>query len=178
MATTIRQTNQQYAKMPANALLHLEKPLIPVKWFLSARLRWRQPRDVRHYPAAFIETVLQRHHFSAVVAIVIAFVFLVLVGFISDTRLFQLPAAASERNPHLAGKGFEADAISMIMHPQNPYVPTFNANLRFFLVDETNWYFGGGFDLTPFYPFEKDVVHWHQTARQACEPFGTMSIRA
>jgi hypothetical protein len=95
MATTIRQTNQQYAKMPANALLHLEKPLIPVKWFLSARLRWRQPRDVRHYPATFIETVLQRHHFSAVVAIVIAFVFLVLVGFISDTRLFQLPAAAS-----------------------------------------------------------------------------------
>lgn len=95
MAATMRQTNQQYAKIPANALLHLEKPLIPVQWFLSASLRWRKPRDVRHYPAAFIETVLQRHHFSAVVAIVIAFVFLVLVGFSSDARLFQLPAAAS-----------------------------------------------------------------------------------
>jgi coproporphyrinogen III oxidase len=84
----------------------------------------------------------------------------------------QLPAAASERNPHLAGKGFEAVAISMIMHPRNPYVPTFHANLRFFLVDETNWYFGGGFDLTPYYAFEEDVVQWHRTAQQACAPFG------
>lgn len=84
-----------------------------------------------------------------------------------------LPPAASERNPHLAGKGFEAAAISMIMHPRNPYVPTFHANLRFFLVDQDNWYFGGGFDLTPFYPFADDVLHWHQTALAACEPFGT-----
>ena len=84
----------------------------------------------------------------------------------------QLPAAASERNPHLAGKGFEAAAISMIMHPRNPYVPTFHANLRFFLIDETNCYFGGGFDLTPSYPFKEDVVLWHQAAKQACDPFG------
>jgi coproporphyrinogen III oxidase len=84
----------------------------------------------------------------------------------------SLPPAASERNPHLAGKGFQAAAISMIMHPRNPFVPTFHANLRFFLVDDENWYFGGGFDLTPFYPFREDVVHWHQTARAACEPFG------
>ena len=95
LATTIRQTNQQYEKLSTHALLHLEKPLIPVNWFLTARLGWRKPRDVRHYPAAFIESVLQRHHFSAVIAIVIAFVFLVLVGFSSDARLFQLPAAAS-----------------------------------------------------------------------------------
>jgi len=84
----------------------------------------------------------------------------------------SLPPAASERNPHLAGKGFQATAISMIMHPRNPFVPTFHANLRFFLVDNENWYFGGGFDLTPFYPFREDVVHWHQTARAACQPFG------
>jgi coproporphyrinogen III oxidase len=84
----------------------------------------------------------------------------------------SLPAAASERNPHLAGKGFEAAAISMIMHPRNPYVPTFHANLRFFLVDDENWYFGGGFDLTPYYPFAEDVLHWHQCARKACEGFG------
>ena len=84
----------------------------------------------------------------------------------------SLPAAASERNPHLAGKGFQAAAISMIMHPRNPYIPTFHANLRFFIIDETNWYFGGGFDLTPYYPFEEDVVHWHKTARDACDPFG------
>ena len=84
LATTIRQTNQQYEKLSTHALLHLEKPLIPVNWFLTARLGWRKPRDVRHYPAAFIESVLQRHHFSAVIAIVIAFVFLVLVGFSSS----------------------------------------------------------------------------------------------
>ena len=95
LSVNIRTTNQQYGKVPENSLLHLEKPLIPVKWFFSAKLGWRKPRDVRHYPAAFIESVLQRHHFSAVIAIFIAFVFLVAVGFISDTRLFQLPAAAS-----------------------------------------------------------------------------------
>jgi coproporphyrinogen III oxidase len=83
-----------------------------------------------------------------------------------------LPPAASERNPELAGKGFAAAAISMIMHPRNPYVPTFHANLRFFIVDNTHWHFGGGFDLTPFYPFHEDVVHWHQTARAACDPHG------
>lgn len=84
-----------------------------------------------------------------------------------------LPPAASERNPELAGKGFEAAAISMIMHPRNPYVPTFHANLRFFIVDDSHWHFGGGFDLTPYYPFEEDVVHWHKTAKAACDPHGS-----
>ena len=83
-----------------------------------------------------------------------------------------LPPAASERNPHLAGQGFQAAAISMIMHPQNPFVPTFHANLRYFVVGDSHWYFGGGFDLTPFYPFMEDVIHWHTTARDACAPFG------
>jgi coproporphyrinogen III oxidase len=84
----------------------------------------------------------------------------------------SLPSAASERNPHLAGRGFQAAAISMIMHPRNPYVPTFHANLRFFIIDDENWYFGGGFDLTPYYPFREDVVHWHRQAKAACDPFG------
>jgi coproporphyrinogen III oxidase len=84
----------------------------------------------------------------------------------------QLPAAASERNPQLAGMPFKATAISMIVHPRNPYVPTMHANLRFFLIGETAWYFGGGFDLTPFYPFGEDVVHWHRVAKSACDPFG------
>ena len=83
-----------------------------------------------------------------------------------------LPPAASERNPHLAGQGFQATAISMIMHPQNPFVPTFHANLRYFVVGDSHWYFGGGFDLTPFYPFMEDVIHWHTTAHDACKPFG------
>ena len=84
----------------------------------------------------------------------------------------SLPPAASERNPSLTGKCFEATAISMIMHPLNPYAPTFHANLRFFLVDDEHWHFGGGFDLTPFYPFAEDVLHWHRVANKACAAHG------
>jgi len=84
----------------------------------------------------------------------------------------KLPAAATERNPDLRGKGFQATALSMIVHPRNPYVPTMHANLRFFLVDEVSWYFGGGFDLTPYYGFKEDVIHWHQQAFDACTAFG------
>lgn len=89
----------------------------------------------------------------------------------------QLPPAATERNPGLAGRGFQATAISLIVHPRNPYAPTTHMNLRYFLVDaepgETPfWYFGGGFDLTPYYGFSDDVRHWHQQARAACDPFG------
>ncbi|MCC5870996.1 MAG: oxygen-dependent coproporphyrinogen oxidase [Gammaproteobacteria bacterium] len=90
----------------------------------------------------------------------------------------QLPAAATERNPNLTGRGFQATAISLIVHPRNPYAPTTHMNLRFFLVDAESgedpvWYFGGGFDLTPYYGFEEDAVHWHAEARAACVPFGT-----
>ena len=83
-----------------------------------------------------------------------------------------LPAAASARNPQLAGQPFEAAAVSMIVHPRNPSAPTCHANLRFFAVGGGHWHFGGGFDLTPYYPFMEDVVHWHQTARAAVIPFG------
>ena len=88
----------------------------------------------------------------------------------------RLPPAATERKPELAGSPFQAAAISLIIHPQNPYVPTTHANLRFFLIGDDislgNWWFGGGFDLTPYYPFLEDVIHWHQTAKNACEKFG------
>lgn len=77
-----------------------------------------------------------------------------------------LPPAATERNPALAGKPFQALAVSVIVHPHNPFVPTTHMNVRFFAVDADTpvWYFGGGFDLTPFYGFVEDAVHWHQTA--------------
>ena len=84
-----------------------------------------------------------------------------------------LPPAATERNPHLAGHPFQATAISMIVHPVNPYVPTTHMNLRYFLVEgvdgdaDGSWYFGGGFDLTPYYPFEEDIVHWHRVSAEA-----------
>ncbi len=88
----------------------------------------------------------------------------------------ELPAAASARRPELAGRGFEALGISLIVHPRNPYAPTSHANLRFFLAagegTEPVWWFGGGFDLTPYYGFEEDAVHWHRSARAACAPFG------
>jgi coproporphyrinogen III oxidase len=85
-----------------------------------------------------------------------------------------LPAAATERRPELAGRGYEAVSVSLIVHPRNPYVPTSHANVRLFVAhgDAPVWWFGGGFDLTPYYGFEEDAVHWHRCARDACAPLG------
>ena len=87
----------------------------------------------------------------------------------------ELPPSATKGRPDLAGSGFQAVGVSLVIHPLNPYVPTTHANFRFFTAgDDSNpvWWFGGGFDLTPYYPFEEDVVHWHQAAKAACDPFG------
>lgn len=88
----------------------------------------------------------------------------------------KLPAAATANRPELAGRAFQALGLSLIVHPRNPYAPTTHANLRFFIAEKPNaepiWWFGGGFDLTPYYGFEEDCQHWHQTAKQACDPFG------
>jgi coproporphyrinogen III oxidase len=87
-----------------------------------------------------------------------------------------LPASATAHRPELAGRSFEAMGVSLVIHPHNPYVPTSHANVRFFIAEKAGaepvWWFGGGFDLTPYYPFWEDVVHWHRCARAACEPFG------
>jgi coproporphyrinogen III oxidase len=88
----------------------------------------------------------------------------------------QLPASATDARPELAGRSFQAMGVSLVIHPRNPYVPTSHANVRMFVAEkegeEPVWWFGGGFDLTPFYAFEEDVIFWHQTAKNACEPFG------
>ncbi|CEG56604.1 oxygen-dependent coproporphyrinogen oxidase [Legionella fallonii] len=88
----------------------------------------------------------------------------------------QLPASASAHRPELAGRNFSALGVSLVIHPDNPYIPTSHANVRFFLAEKEGadpvWWFGGGFDLTPYYGFEEDCQHWHQTASQACQPFG------
>ncbi len=88
----------------------------------------------------------------------------------------SLPAAASARRPELAGRAFQAMGVSLVIHPLNPYVPTSHMNVRFFLAEAEGeqpvWWFGGGFDLTPYYPFEEDVRYWHQMAHAACRPFG------
>lgn len=87
-----------------------------------------------------------------------------------------LPASATAHRPELAGRSFQAMGVSLVIHPHNPYVPTSHANVRFFVAEKPGadpvWWFGGGFDLTPYYGFDEDCVHWHQTARLACEPFG------
>ena len=88
----------------------------------------------------------------------------------------QLPPSATLLRPELAGRAWQALGVSLVIHPRNPYVPTSHANVRFFIAEkpgaEPVWWFGGGFDLTPYYGFEEDAVHWHQTAKQACDPFG------
>lgn len=88
----------------------------------------------------------------------------------------SLPQAATTKRPELVGCSFQAMGISLVIHPLNPYIPTTHANVRFFVAQkegqEDIWWFGGGFDLTPYYGFEEDVISWHQEAKNLCEPFG------
>ncbi|WP_024304282.1 oxygen-dependent coproporphyrinogen oxidase [Pseudogulbenkiania sp. MAI-1] len=87
-----------------------------------------------------------------------------------------LPPSATAHRPELAGRHWEAMGVSLVVHPQNPYVPTSHANVRFFIAEKAGeapvWWFGGGFDLTPFYGFEEDARHWHRVAHDLCLPFG------
>jgi coproporphyrinogen III oxidase len=87
-----------------------------------------------------------------------------------------LPPSATAARPELAGRSFQAMGVSLVIHPHNPFVPTSHANVRFFIAEKEGaapvWWFGGGFDLTPYYGFTEDVVHWHRVAREACTPFG------
>ena len=97
------------------------------------------------------------------------------VGF-SDVSGARLPPSASAHRPELAGAGWRAMGVSLVLHPRNPYLPTTHMNVRFFQAqrdgEEVAWWFGGGFDLTPFYPFDEDVRHWHEVARDLSMPFG------
>ena len=88
----------------------------------------------------------------------------------------KLPPSATAHRPELSGRTWRACGVSLVIHPKNPFIPTSHANVRFFIAEkegeEPVWWFGGGFDLTPFYPFVEDVIHWHQTAKELCQPFG------
>jgi len=107
------------------------------------------------------------------------------VGF-SHVSGKSLPPSATATRPDLAGKAFHAMGVSLVIHPRNPYVPTVHMNVRFFLAGAPDpkaaapgpaapatWWFGGGFDLTPYYGFDEDAVHWHRTAKAACDPHGS-----
>jgi coproporphyrinogen III oxidase len=89
---------------------------------------------------------------------------------LSDVQGRKLPPAATARNPQLAGRPFRAMGVSVVMHPRNPQVPTSHMNVRFFSAGEV-WWFGGGFDLTPYLPYEEDALLWHRAAAAACAPF-------
>ncbi|HRF84154.1 MAG TPA: oxygen-dependent coproporphyrinogen oxidase, partial [Pseudoxanthomonas sp.] len=97
------------------------------------------------------------------------------IGF-SDVSGSRLPPSASAARPELAGASWRACGVSLVFHPRNPYLPTTHANVRHFRAERDGqtvaWWFGGGFDLTPFYPFDEDVAHWHRTAAGLCAPFG------
>lgn len=88
----------------------------------------------------------------------------------------KLPASATAARPELKGRSFQAMGVSLVIHPDNPFVPTSHANVRLLVAEkegeEPVWWFGGGYDLTPYYGFEEDCVHWHQVAEKACKPFG------
>ncbi|KKK58653.1 hypothetical protein LCGC14_3042260, partial [marine sediment metagenome] len=88
----------------------------------------------------------------------------------------SMPASATAHRPELAGRSFHACGVSLVIHPKNPHIPTSHANVRFFIAEKAGeepiWWFGGGFDLTPFYPVLEDVQHWHQVAHELCAPFG------
>lgn len=97
---------------------------------------------------------------------------------INFSRVFGagLPESATAHRPELSGRAFQALGVSLVIHPRNPYVPTSHANVRFFIAEKPGhdpvWWFGGGFDLTPYYPFKEDAIHWHEVAKAACDPFG------
>lgn len=88
----------------------------------------------------------------------------------------QMPASATAHRPELEGRSFEAMGVSLVIHPHNPYVPTSHANVRFFIAEKEGsdpvWWFGGGFDLTPYYANRDDVIEWHKISKAACDPFG------
>jgi len=88
----------------------------------------------------------------------------------------NLPGSATAGRPQLAGRSFQAMGVSLVIHPRNPYVPTSHANIRLFVAEKAGespvWWMGGGFDLTPYYGFAEDAIHWHRVAKGACDPFG------
>lgn len=88
----------------------------------------------------------------------------------------NLPASSTASRPELAGRAFQAMGVSLVIHPKNPFVPTTHMNVRFFHATHPEkdpiWWFGGGYDLTPYYPNDEDITFWHQTAKEACDPFG------
>ncbi|WP_417582226.1 oxygen-dependent coproporphyrinogen oxidase [Nitrincola sp.] len=127
---------------------------------------------------AFVEDSWQREAGGGGRSRVLAQGNLIEKGGVNFSHVFGtgLPASATAHRPELAGRNFQAMGVSLVIHPHNPHIPTSHANVRFFIAEKPGeppvWWFGGGFDLTPYYGVEEDCVHWHQVAKAACDPFG------
>jgi coproporphyrinogen III oxidase len=128
--------------------------------------------------ASFVEESWEREQGGGGRTRVIADGAVIEKGGVNFSHVFghQLPASATANRPELAGRSFQALGVSLVIHPKNPYIPTSHANVRFFIAEkegeEPVWWFGGGYDLTPYYGNDEDCKHWHQTAFNACQPFG------
>lgn len=125
----------------------------------------------------FIEDTWQRDEGGGGKSRVLAGGHVIEKGGVNFSHVFgdKMPASATAHRPELAGRNFEAMGVSLVIHPNNPHAPTSHMNVRFFIAEKEGkapvWWFGGGYDLTPYYGDKKDCVHWHQTAKDACDPF-------
>ncbi len=128
--------------------------------------------------AVFIEDPWEHKHGGGGLTRTLANGAVIEKGGVNFSHVFgkSLPHAATAKRPELTDKPFQAIGVSLVIHPHNPYAPTTHANVRFLHVDlgdgKSHWWFGGGFDLTPYYGFMEDAVHWHTMAKEACDPFG------
>ncbi len=128
--------------------------------------------------ASFIKDEWQREEGGGGISRVLAGGQHIEKGGVNFSHVFgdKLPPSASVQRPELAGRSFQAMGVSLVIHPHNPLTPTTHANVRFFVAEkegeEPVWWFGGGYDLTPYYLYDEDAIHWHQTAKDACTPFG------
>lgn len=148
-----------------NYLLQLQQQICSTLESLDTKATFIEDRWTRHEGGGGISCVLQNGAVFSKAG----------VNF-SHVCGNHLPPSATASRPQLAGRHFTAMGLSLVIHPENPYVPTTHANVRFFLAEKEGlppvWWFGGGFDLTPYYGFEDDCRHWHETAQRACLPFG------
>lgn len=154
-------------------------PIDDIKaYFLDLQDRICQALEEEDGGATFVEDAWQRPEGGGGRTRVMANGKVIEKGGVNFSHVYGdgLPPSATQARPELAGRSFQAMGVSLVIHPHNPYVPTSHANVRFFVAEKEGeapvWWFGGGFDLTPYYGNKEDVVHWHQVAKSACDPFG------
>jgi len=149
-------------------------------YFLSLQQELCQQfsEEENHSHSIFIEDPWQRSEGGGGITRILSNGEVIEKGGVNFSHVFgsQLPPSATLLRPQLQNSAFQALGVSVVIHPRNPYVPTAHANLRFFSAHPKNqdpiWWFGGGFDLTPYFPFEEDCIFWHKTAKAGCDPFG------